>query len=165
MIEIEIDKLTNSIENAFTGERFITDVLTVNKKEIISTDWQFDWEKEVNKWSTQVYKLVTKGNESIIQGLLSVSDGKDHIFMNLIENAHFNKGQNKVYIGVAGNLIAYACKISFEKGYDGFVVFDSKTALIKHYEEHLFAKRLGGLRMYIDSSAALRLLNQYYNEK
>lgn len=111
-----------------------------------------------------MYKLITQGNESIIQGLLSISDGTDHVFMNLIENAPFNKGQNKVYTGVAGNLIAFACKTSFEKGYDGFVVFDSKTALMKHYEEKLFAQRLVGLRMYLDTTEALRLLNQYYDE-
>jgi hypothetical protein len=33
MISIEIDKLTHSIENTFTGERFLTDVLVVGKKE------------------------------------------------------------------------------------------------------------------------------------
>jgi hypothetical protein len=164
MISIEIDRLTHSIENAFTGERFLTDVLVVSKKEIIATDWQFDWHKEINKAANSVYKLVTRGNDTIIQGLLSISDGNDHIFMNLIENASFNKGQNKVYTGVAGNLMAFACKFSFEKGYDGFVVFDAKTALIKHYQEALYAKRLGGLRMYLDTNAAMRLLNQYYND-
>jgi hypothetical protein len=33
--------------------------------------------------------------------------------MHLVENAPFNKGQTKVYAGVAGNLVAYACKLSF----------------------------------------------------
>jgi hypothetical protein len=152
MIDVEIDKLTNSIENAFTGERFLTEIFIVKTNEIIATEWQFDWKREISKTDRQVYKLATKGND------------KDHIFMNLVENASFNKGQNKVYQGVAGNLIAFACKISFEKSYDGYVVFDSKTALIQHYQEKLYAKRLGGVKMFIDTQAAFRLLNQYYNE-
>lgn len=164
MIDTEIDKLTNSIENAFTGERFLTDVILATQQEIEPTVWQFDWRKEIKKAHTSLYKLITKGNEHIIQGLLSISDGHNHIFLNLIENAHVNKGQNKIYTGVADNLFAFACKVSFEKQYDGFVVFDSKTALIEHYQQKLFAKRLGGLRLYIDTDAALRLLNQYYND-
>jgi hypothetical protein len=164
MIDVEIDKLTNSIENAFTEERFLTDILPIKFSEIIEKDWLFDWKKENNKSGCKVFKLVTRGNEEVIQGLLSISDGKDHIFMNLLESASFNKGQNKVYLGVAGNLVAYACKVSFDTGYDGYVVFDSKTALIEHYEEKLHAKRLGGLRMYIDTVAAFRLLDQYFNQ-
>jgi len=46
-----------------------------------------------------------------------------HIFMNLVESASFNIGKNKLYEGVAGNLVAYACKISFQKGFDGFEAF------------------------------------------
>jgi hypothetical protein len=61
-------------------------------------------------------------------------------------------------------LVAYACKISLESGYDGYVVFDSKTALIEHYMDKLHAKRLGGLRMYIDTSAAFRLIDKYFNQ-
>jgi hypothetical protein len=164
MIDVEIDKLTNSIENVFTEERFLTDILPVKFSEIVEKNWLFDWKKENNKSGCKVFKLVTRGNEEVIQGLLSISDGKDHIFMNLLESASFNKGQNKVYLGVAGNLVAYACKVSFDTGYDGYVVFDSKTALIEHYEEKLHAKRLGGLRMYIDTVAAFRLLDQYFNQ-
>jgi len=33
--------------------------------------------------------------------------------MNLLENAPFNVGQNKLYEGVAGNLVAFACKFPF----------------------------------------------------
>jgi hypothetical protein len=164
MIDAEIDKLTNSIENAFTEERFLTDILPVKLNEIIAEEWLFDWKKEIRKVDCKVFKLVTRGNESVIQGLLSFLDGKDHIFMNLLESASFNKGQNKVYLGVAGNLVAYACKISLDLGYDGYVVFDSKTALIEHYQEKLHAKRLGGLRMYIDTTAAFRLLDKYFNQ-
>ena len=79
-INEKIDKLTNSIENAFTGERFLTDILPVSLSEIITKDWAFDWKAEINAKDRQTFKLVTRGNESIIQGLISISDGKDHIY-------------------------------------------------------------------------------------
>ncbi|MER0441804.1 hypothetical protein [Emticicia sp. W12TSBA100-4] len=83
--------------------------------------------------------------------------------MNLIESASFNRGKNKLYLGVAGNLFAFACKYSFDVGYDGFVSLTAKTSLVKHYQENLKAKILSGSRMYLDSSAANFLINKYFN--
>lgn len=51
---------------------------------------------------------------------------QEHVFMNLLESAPFNIGKNKIYEGVAGNLVAYACKISFQRGFDGNVAFTAK---------------------------------------
>ncbi len=82
--------------------------------------------------------------------------------MHLIESAKFNKGKNKVYLGIPGNLVAFACKVSVDKGYDGFLAFDAKTALIKHYKQSLHATHFRGLRMFIETSAALRLISQYF---
>ena len=82
--------------------------------------------------------------------------------MHLIESAKFNKGKTKVYFGVPGNLVAYACKYSVEKGYEGFLAFDAKTALIKHYEESLNATHFRGLRMFIETKAAMKLISQYF---
>jgi len=75
--------------------------------------------------------------------------------MHLIESPKFNKGKNKVYLGVPGNLVAFACKVSVDKGYEGFLSFDVKTTLIKHYEQSLHATHFRGLRMFIETSAAL----------
>lgn len=164
-LEFEIDKLTNSIENTITGEVFDTLIIPMSKSnsnEINRNDWRFDWIKETKDRTKQVYKLVTQTNPTIIQGLVSIEDKQDHIFMNLIESSKFNKGKEKVYYGVPGNLVAFACKISFEKGYDGFVAFDAKTALIKHYEQLLGATHFRGLRMFIETKAALKLIKQYF---
>ncbi len=51
---------------------------------------------------------------------------------------------------------------SVDKGYEGFLAFDTKTALIKHYEQSLHATHFRGLRMFIETSAALRLISQYF---
>jgi hypothetical protein len=82
--------------------------------------------------------------------------------MHLIESSKFNKGKDKIYFGVPGNLVAFACKVSFDKGYQGFLAFDAKTALIKHYQETLRAPHFRGLRMFIETTAALRLISQYF---
>ena len=82
--------------------------------------------------------------------------------MHLIESAKFNKGKDKVYFGLPGNLVAYACKVSVDKGYEGFLAFDAKSALSKHYQETLYATHFRGLRMFIETSAALRLISKYF---
>lgn len=161
-----IDKLTNSIENTITGEVFETEVTEIVKKnayQIKKTDWLFDWRNEYKDSANKVFKLTTINNPNIIQGLICLTEKQDHIFMPLIENAKFNKGFNKLYKGVAGNLVAFACKNSFEKGYDGFVSFVAKTKLIEHYMNTLGAKQFGNSnRMFINTNEAFRLVNQYF---
>ena len=164
-LDFVIDKLTNSIENTSTGEVFDTVVtrLTIKDiKQIKNSDWEFEWRKEINDKTKEVYKLTTINNPTIIQGLLSIEDKQDHIFMHIIESAKFNKNKDKVYFGVPGNLVAYACKVSVNNGYEGFLAFDAKTALIKHYQETLYATHFRGLRMFIDTTAAKRLISQYF---
>jgi len=164
-LDFVIDKLTNSIENTTTGEVFDTEVvqLTIKDlKQINKTDWKFNWAKEIKDKTKVVYKLTTTNNPTIIQGLLSIEDKQDHIFMHLIESARFNKNKDKVYYGVPGNLVAFACKVSMDKGYQGFLAFDAKTALIKHYQETLYATHFRGLRMFIETNAAIRLISKYF---
>jgi len=145
-LDFEIDKLTNSIENSLTGEIFDTEVTRMLQKdirEIKKSDWVFDWHKELKNSENEIYKLTTVNNLTIIQGLICFTDKEDHIFMPLIESASFNKGKNKHYKGVAGNLVAYGCKVSFEKGYEGVVSFVAKSQLIEHYQLSLEQKFLG----------------------
>jgi hypothetical protein len=82
--------------------------------------------------------------------------------MHLIESAKFNKGKTKIYAGVPGNLVAFACKLSFDKGYDGYLAFDAKTVLIKHYQDTLFATHFRGTKMMIETTAAKKLIKQYF---
>ena len=79
-----------------------------------------------------------------------------------IESAPFNIGKNKTYIGVPGNLVAFACKLSFQRGGEGYVSFLSKTKLIKHYEQCLGAVHVGGHLMVITTDNALKLTNKYF---
>ncbi|MDP1620990.1 MAG: hypothetical protein Q8M08_01495 [Bacteroidales bacterium] len=82
--------------------------------------------------------------------------------MQLVESASFNKGKPKMYSGVLGNLVAFACKLSFQRCHDGNVAFLSKTQLIEHYEKTLGATHFGGRVMIIETEAALKLINKYF---
>ena len=82
--------------------------------------------------------------------------------MQLIESAPFNLGKNKLYEGVPGNLVAFACKISFQYGFEGFVSFTAKTKLIEHYERTLGAYHFGNHLMIIQYSVAQQLINKYF---
>jgi len=166
-VDIDIDRLTNSIENAFSGDVFDTDVFQLfdkDVKQILKPDWQFNWQGQVKLKDRETYKLVIRDNIKIIQGLVCLSDQGDHIYMHLIESAKFNKGKRKIYIGVPGNLVAFACKLSFEKGYEEYLAFDAKTLLIKHYQETLYATHFRGTKMMIETPAATRLINQYFKK-
>jgi hypothetical protein len=163
--DIEIDKLTRSVENAITGDRFLTEVIPITPadlRKVKKEEWLFDWKKEGRQPDRKVFKLIIRGNPDIIQGLISVQDRGDHIFMALIESAKFNRGAKKVYLGVPGNLVAFACKFSFELGYEGYVSFESKTRLIEHYRKSLGASVLFGNIMAIDTRAATKLVAQYF---
>ncbi len=82
--------------------------------------------------------------------------------MHLLENAPFNKGKSKVYSGVAGNLVAFACKLSFQRGHEGNISFLSKSQLIAHYEKTLGAVHFRGRIMIIESQAAIKLIDRYF---
>lgn len=162
---IYIDHLTNSLRNAITGDTFATELYAVTAKDkpLLKQHWLFDWLKETKNAEAEVWKLVIVHNPTVIQGLLSMSDRDDHIFVNLVENAYFNIGKSKVYEGVGGNLFAFACKRSFERGYDGVVSFIAKSTLVRHYEQMLGAERLGSsLRMVINTPQAHTLCQRYF---
>ena len=163
---IEIDKLTNSIINTISGDSFPTDVHPANKADLKNASkkngWLFNWANESNLKDRQVFKLTIRNNPEIIQRFLSISDYNDHYYLHLIESAPFNLGKNKLYEGVPGNLFAFTCKSSWDKGYQGFVSFTSKTKLIEHYEMTLGATHVGGHKMIIFPHEALKLIKKYF---
>lgn len=161
-----IDRLTNSIRNCISGDSLPTEVLLLSKEDLkqvqIKNGWLFNWRSELILPDREVYKLTVVNNVNIVQGITSLTIRPDNIFINLIENAPFNKGRGKVYEGVAGNLVAFACRLSFQRGSEGFVSFHAKTKLIDHYIESLGAYHYGNHLMVIDTVAALKLVDKYF---
>ncbi len=164
-LDFEVDRLTNSIRNTISGDSFPTDVSRLTKADLQITKkngWSFNWKSELEDNTREVYKLTITNNPNIIQGLLSFTVQPDHIYMDLLESAPFNRGKNKLYEGVAGNLVAYACKVSFQQGFDGYISFTSKTKLIAHYTKTLGAVQFGGQLMIINTIAANNLIDKYF---
>ena len=165
-LDFIIDKLTNSIENVVTGDSFATDIslLTHNDLKIITktNGWVFNWRNEFKRPESDVYKLTIVNNPTVIQGLVCLEVKADHVYMHLVESAPFNKGKTKMYSGVAGNLVAFACKLSFQRGHGGNISFLSKTQLVEHYEKTLGAFHFGGRVMIIETQSALKLINKYF---
>lgn len=165
-LDFVVDKLTNSIQNTISGDSFATEVFRLGKADLKQltkkTGWNFDWKTELASNVKEVFKLTILNNPNIIQGLLSLTLEPDHVYMHLLENAPFNIGQTKLYEGVAGNLVAHACKVSFQQGFEGFVGFTAKTKLIDHYQKTLGAYTLGGNRMIIPTESAQILIDKYF---
>ena len=166
LLDFEIDKLTDSILNRISGDSFRTEIALLTKSDLKSISkqqgWLFDWKYEFIQLDREIYKLTIVDNPDIIQGLISLTVKHDHVYMYLLESSPFNVGKNKLYEGVPGNLVAFACKLSFQRGGEGFVSFESKTKLMDHYTNSLGACYLGGQLMVIDSIAAKRLVEKYF---
>ena len=164
-LDFIIDKLTNSIENIQSGDSFPTEISLITTSELKNitkkNGWRFNWNKEIKQPERDVFKLTISNNPNIIQGIISLEVKPDHVYMHLIESAPFNIGKHKTYLGVPGNLVAFACKLSFQRGGEGYVSFTAKTKLIDHYIESLGAIHLGGHLMVINTTAALKLINKY----
>ena len=165
-LDFIVDKLTNSIENVVSGDRFQTEISMLNSEDLKTllkkNGWVFNWKIELKDTARKVYKLTIIGNPTIIQGLLSIEVKLDHIFVHLLESAKFNKGKNKIYNGVPGNLVAFACNLSFQKGFQGAISFLSKSQLIEHYKKTLGAFHLTNRVMIIETAAALNLISKYF---
>jgi len=170
-LDFEIDKITESIECAKTGESFETLVLPIEKADLKEATkkngWEFDWKLEFNAPNRKVYKLVTEKEPNVIQGLVCFEKREKEklVYMWLIENSPFNKGKTKRYKGTCGNMVAYGCKLSKESGFDGYLSFDAKTVLIEHYIETLRAKHYFGQKMGIEPEDAEWLIGCYFKSK
>ncbi|WP_128546826.1 hypothetical protein [Larkinella soli] len=167
-LEFEIDRLTNSVQDTVSGESFETEVHLITRTDLKmvtrKNGWKFNWRKEFGDGRKTVCKLTLFNDPELIQGLLSISIEPDHVYMHLLENAPFNVGSKKRFNGVAGNLVAHACRVSFQEGFDGFVAFTSKTQLIDHYRIVLGAVLLNGQRMIIPENAARQLVRKYFKQ-
>jgi hypothetical protein len=166
--DFHIDKVTECIEEVSTGKIFDTDILRVTREDLKAVlkknGWNFPWKSYVKLEERHVYKLVKlKDPAQEIQGLLSFQIMSDFIEMHHVENAPHNIGSKKQYAGVCANMVAFACKVSFDLKFEGFVSFLAKTALIGHYKNTLGATQVfNTARMIIYPEAAGILVNSYY---
>lgn len=169
-IDIEIDSLTNCLIETKTGKEFDTTFSeirrTITKKqanELIKNGWCFDWNVP-HKEGKQVYGLYVDGSDEV-QGLIALEHHRDdfYTYVSLVESSPKNR-IDKVYSGVGGHLFAIACKLSFDVGNDGYVMFVPKTKLIDHYRKTLNAELIADQKMVIKTQEAINLIKKYFKE-
>lgn len=168
-LDVVIDELTPCLIHRESGEEYKTVMAPLLKSDLNQLTkkhgWNnFDWTKEYLAPNRRVAKLLVVGSDQI-QGLISYEIAQGYVDVILVESAPWNVGSNnQVFVGVGAHLFAFACKVSFELGFDGVIAFTSKTNLIKHYQERLGAVRVGGHLMTIETEAAKILVDRYFEE-
>ena len=152
-----------------TGDEYSATISRLLKKELPfkKDGWQFNWRELFKVEGADFFKISVDITPDMPEGILMVTTfNEEMLFMNNIEVAPHNYGSKGFYKEVAGCLIAFACRESFERGkgnYKGFLSFDSKTALIELYQHKYGAKLAMGHKMYFDPDGARRLMKKYLN--
>lgn len=124
-----------------------------------SDQFSFNWRVEQVH---DVYKIYLVDERDQILGLMSLEDVKaeSRIHIHLIEVSLHNQGKNKEYDRIAGCLLGYACQLSFDLSYEGFVSLKPKTVLIDHYQENYGFHKVGTM-LAIGSDSAKELVQTY----
>lgn len=162
------------LEELESGEKFkaVIEPVTSNDFKAIRKDKgrfnSFNWSKYKD---FEVYKLKLATDEAIL-GLMCLVDhpgeGINAIEIELLEVASDNRRGQKKLTNIAGCLIAYACRESFKRGYEGWVFLTPKSYLVKHYSAKYgfiyvpikSSSRPEGF-MELNTSSSLRLIKKY----
>lgn len=108
-----------------------------------------------------IYKICKHGDEDLIQGLVAVKPRKGILDCANMETNKINKAPLSLHSGIGKSIIALCCKISFDLGLEGFICFESKNRLMKYYRRY-GTQNITGLRMFIDTENARKLVNLYF---
>ena len=122
----------------------------------------FDWSEEKGN---QVYKISLKTGDEIL-GLASIVDipKELRLHINLIESAQNQKGKSKTILNIPGCLIGYICRLSFKKGYGGFVSLTPKTQLKKYYSKNYGFEEMG-FQMGVFGEKSSLIIKKYLEDE
>jgi hypothetical protein len=126
--------------------------------------WFFDWRIPLES-NFQVHALFATSKPAIVQGLIALRPNHNPDFLCVevmnVESVFHNKAFNpdRRYAGVGEHLMAFACKVSINEKFDGFVQFTSKTTTIPFYQR-IGAQHIGNGAMYINTMAAEALIRR-----
>ena len=86
-----------------------------------------------------LYKIVYNGQ---LQGIVAFIDDPDMEAVRVanVESAPHNIGSTSEHYAVGAALFSIACWYSFQCGEEGYIFFEAKTELVKHYRHILGAK-------------------------
>ena len=123
--------------------------------------FSFTWKTFKN--TTTVYKLQIEGEESIL-GVIGLIDWpwEKRMEIKLLASSVENIGKQKIYGGIAGCLIAFACRSAVEKyGNDACVSLVPKTELTKHYMQKYHMQH-AGWQLYLEGKELYKLIKEYF---
>jgi len=145
----------------FSGNYLDAEIIAVDKKELTRAQlkrFEFDWRKE---FDYELYKLILCGSKKIL-GLMSlvIISNELRIEIRLLESSKENVGNGKEYDRIAGCMIAFACRLSFKYGFDGFVSLIPKTNLIEYYMSKYNLSKMGR-HLVTEGDNSQRLIMEY----
>ena len=148
-----------------TGRKIKATIKRLGQSEIknlnSSNKFRFDWSKAKGT----IYGIRGKKSDDFV-GLISISEVPEEfrIHINLIESSIENKGKEKKFDKIPGCLIGFVCRMSFLKGYEGFVSLIPKTVLIDHYHSKYGFVQIGNqMAVYLETSQAI--IDKYLNDE
>jgi hypothetical protein len=145
-----------------TGRIYIVDILPLEKsdyKSLTKSRYFFNWKEELE---FELYKLTIKGHQDIL-GLISFEKYPEEwrIHVRLLTVSIENKGLNKMYDKIAGNLIAFVSKIAVkEYGELACISLRPKSTLAEYYI-HKYNMRLTGATLSLEVPEIISLINKY----
>jgi hypothetical protein len=151
-----------NIVEVLTGNICPIEVLPVRNTDFTSISkarYFFDWKEEKKE---EVYKLVLKGQKDIL-GLVSIeripSEWRIHI--RLLTVSVENKGKEKQFDKITGNLIAYVAKIALaDFGQMACVSLRPKSSIAKHYMTK-YNMNMTGMTLSLEVPEIVNLINKY----
>jgi len=147
------------IESASEIEVVISPLKDEDYKKITKSRYYFNWKTEKEN---EVYKITVAGSDEII-GLMSIIHfpEEQRIQINLLSVSKENRGKDKIYDGIAGNLIAYACREGIRLYAEAACVsLQPKTELKEHYMKR-YGMADAGMQVFLEGPDLFRLLEKY----
>lgn len=153
------------IINTSTEKVYLVEILSVEDEDFNSLGEEryfFDWETERNQ---EIYKLQIVGSKDIL-GLMSLERIPEEwrIHVRLLTVSKENKGRNKQFDNITGNLLAYAAKLAVKDyGELACISLRPKTQIADHYIRK-YGMTVTGLTLSIEVPDILTLINTYDHE-
>lgn len=148
-----------------TGKTFPIEILPLESadyKSLTKKRYFFDWKKEKEQ---NIYKLVIKGDNDIL-GLISfeIIPEEWRIHIRLLTVSEENKGKNKKFDKIAGNLICYVSKITIREFAEmACISLKPKTAIYQHYIDK-YRMNITGATLSLEVPEILTLIKEYESE-
>ena len=153
------------IKDTSTGKVHSVDITPVENDEfktLRKDRYFFDWSIEQNQ---EVFKLQIKGSSDIL-GLVSIEriPKEWRIHIRLLTVSKENKGTQKKYDRIAGDLISHVAKIAVrEFGELACVSLKPKSQIAQHYIDK-YNMNITGMTLSIEVPEIIDLINFYDND-